>query len=50
MRVMVVVMVPVRHKPLTYASGWQASIRKIEYWRSVLLMALRLADPVQMLK
>jgi hypothetical protein len=50
MRVMVVVMVLIRHKRLSYASFKSASIRKIEYWKSVSLMALRVANPVQMLK
>jgi len=50
MRVMVVVMVPVRHERLNYGSRRRPSIRKIEYWKSVSLMALRVANPVQMLK
>jgi hypothetical protein len=50
MRVMVVVLVPVRHERLNYASHNRASIRKIGYWESVSLMARRVADPVQMLK
>jgi hypothetical protein len=50
MRVMVVVMMPVRHERLNYASHNRASIRKIGYLESVSLMALRVADPVQMLK
>jgi hypothetical protein len=37
-RVMVVVMVPVRHERLNYASPHRASIRKIEYWKSVSLI------------
>jgi hypothetical protein len=49
MRMMVVVMVPVRHERLNYVSHNRASIRKIEYWESVSLI-LRVGDPVQMLK
>jgi hypothetical protein len=50
MRVMVVVMVTVRHEGLNYASRHRASIRKIEYRKSVLLMPLCIGDPAQMLK
>jgi hypothetical protein len=50
MRVMVVVMVPIRHKALTYASVKSASNRKIEYRESVSLIALGISDPAQMLK
>jgi hypothetical protein len=50
MRMMVVVMVPVRHKRLKYASPHWASIRKIEYWKSVSLIPLSISDPAQMLK
>jgi len=50
MRVMVVVMVPVRHKRLSYASVQSASILKIGYRKSVSPIGLSISDPALMLK